>query len=85
MIKAVAKADAEERAFWVRVIEKGQQDDGDLEQAHGDHGPAWRDGGGAGRCAGLGGHGAGGAGGAAGSSAARMLDDLADYVVARIS
>ena len=33
VIKAVAKADAEERAFWVRVIEKGQQDEGDLERA----------------------------------------------------
>ncbi len=33
VIKAVAKADAEERAFWVRVIEKGDQRDGDLEQA----------------------------------------------------
>lgn len=33
VIKAVAKADAAERAFWVRVIEKGQQDAGDLEQA----------------------------------------------------
>lgn len=33
LIKAVAKADAEERAFWVRVIEKGDQRDGDLEQA----------------------------------------------------
>ena len=33
LIKAVAKADAEERAFWVRVIEKGTQADGDLEQA----------------------------------------------------
>ncbi|MEH6776314.1 MAG: polyprenyl synthetase family protein, partial [Cereibacter changlensis] len=33
VIKAVAKADAEERAFWVRVIEKGKQGDGDLEQA----------------------------------------------------
>ena len=33
VIKAVAKATAEERAFWVRVIEKGQQGDGDLEQA----------------------------------------------------
>ena len=32
-IKAVALADAEERAFWVRVIEKGAQGDGDLEQA----------------------------------------------------
>ncbi len=33
VIKAVAKADAEERAFWVRTIEKGRQEDGDLEQA----------------------------------------------------
>jgi octaprenyl-diphosphate synthase len=33
VIKAVALADAEERAFWVRVIEKGQQGDGDLERA----------------------------------------------------
>ncbi|MCB6179450.1 polyprenyl synthetase family protein [Rhodobacter sp. Har01] len=33
VIKAVAQADAEERAFWVRVIEKGQQAEGDLEQA----------------------------------------------------
>ncbi len=33
VIKAVAKSDDVERAFWVRVIEKGQQDDGDLEHA----------------------------------------------------
>ena len=33
VIKAVAKANAEERAFWVRVIEKGDQREGDLEQA----------------------------------------------------
>ncbi len=33
VIKAVALADAEERAFWVRVIEKGQQAEGDLEHA----------------------------------------------------
>ncbi len=33
VIKAVARADAEERAFWVRVIEKGDQRDGDLAQA----------------------------------------------------
>ncbi len=33
VIKAVAKADAEERAFWVRTIEKGQQGEGDLETA----------------------------------------------------
>ncbi|MGB8814737.1 MAG: polyprenyl synthetase family protein [Paracoccaceae bacterium] len=33
VIKAVGLADAEERAFWVRTIEKGDQRDGDLEQA----------------------------------------------------
>lgn len=33
VIKAVAQADAEERAFWVRTIEKGRQEDGDLDQA----------------------------------------------------
>jgi len=33
VIKAVAKAGAEERAFWSRVIEKGDQRTGDLEQA----------------------------------------------------
>lgn len=33
VIKAVALADAAERAFWVRTIEKGRQEDGDLETA----------------------------------------------------
>ncbi|MCV2883043.1 polyprenyl synthetase family protein [Actibacterium sp. XHP0104] len=33
VIKAVARADDEERAFWVRTIEKGKQQDGDLEHA----------------------------------------------------
>ncbi|WP_431358122.1 polyprenyl synthetase family protein [Sulfitobacter albidus] len=33
VIKAVAQADAEERAFWVRTIEKGRQEDGDLAHA----------------------------------------------------
>jgi octaprenyl-diphosphate synthase len=33
VIKAVALADEEERAFWKRVIEKGDQWDGDLEHA----------------------------------------------------
>ena len=33
VIKAVAAADETERAFWVRVIEKGKQDEGDLEHA----------------------------------------------------
>lgn len=35
VIKAVAKADDEERAFWKRTIEKGKQEDGDLEHALG--------------------------------------------------
>lgn len=33
VIKAIAAADAEERAFWQRTIEKGDQRDGDLEKA----------------------------------------------------
>jgi octaprenyl-diphosphate synthase len=85
VIKAVARADAEERAFWVRTIEKGKQIDGDLDTAlallekHGaleetkQEALAW----------------------AAKAKAALatlpphdirdMLDDLADYVVERIS
>lgn len=35
VIKAVARANEEERRFWVRVIEKGHQEDGDLETALG--------------------------------------------------
>ena len=33
LIKAVAKADAEERAFWLRTIEKGKQEENDLQRA----------------------------------------------------
>ncbi|RKF14624.1 polyprenyl synthetase family protein [Roseovarius spongiae] len=33
IIKAAAAADAEERAFWARTIEKGDQRDGDLDRA----------------------------------------------------
>ena len=33
VIKAVAQADADERAFWSRTIEQGDQRDGDLERA----------------------------------------------------
>lgn len=33
LIKAVAQADAEERAFWERTIETGDQRDGDLDRA----------------------------------------------------
>ena len=85
VIKAVARADAEERAFWSRTIEKGDQRAGDLDHAMallGKHGAlaatredalAW----------------------AARAKAALallpehelrdMLRDIADYVVARIS
>ncbi len=85
LIKAVAKADPQERAFWSRVIEKGRQEEGDLEHAlelmqrHGALEAARAD-------------------ALAWSAEARealallpdvalrgMLDDLADYVVARIS
>ena len=33
VIKAVANADSKEQAFWSRTIEKGSQEDGDLERA----------------------------------------------------
>ena len=33
VIRAVAAADADERAFWLRVIEKGEQREGDLAEA----------------------------------------------------
>ncbi|MDA8587142.1 polyprenyl synthetase family protein [Rhodobacteraceae bacterium] len=33
VIKAIARADADERAFWGRTIEKGQQTDGDFDHA----------------------------------------------------
>ena len=33
VIKAIAKADAEEHAFWKRTIEQGKQEEGDLETA----------------------------------------------------
>ncbi len=33
VIRAVAKADATERDFWVRTIQKGRQEDGDLDHA----------------------------------------------------
>lgn len=85
VIKAVARADEEERAFWRRVIEKGDQTEGDLDHAlrlmarHGameatrDDARAW-------------------AGRAKEALAALpphdlrdMLADLADYVVARVN
>lgn len=33
VIKAIARATDDERAFWLRTIERGKQEDGDLEQA----------------------------------------------------
>ncbi|WP_296422814.1 polyprenyl synthetase family protein [Yoonia sp.] len=33
VIRAVAQADADEHAFWVRTIQKGRQEDGDLDHA----------------------------------------------------
>ncbi len=60
VIKAVAKADAEERAFWTRVIEKGDQRDGDLEHAMGLLARHGSDGGDAGRGDRLGRQGEGG-------------------------
>jgi len=85
VIKAVAQADATERAFWVRTIEKGKQEDGDLEHALallGTHGTleATR-------------HDALGWAATAKTALAplpahpikEMLSDLADYVVARLN
>ena len=85
VIKAVALADADERAFWQRTIEKGRQEDGDLEQAlallarHGTmeatraEAIAWADRAKAALEA------------LPPSDLREMLRDLADYVVARIS
>ncbi|MER5172010.1 polyprenyl synthetase family protein [Thioclava sp. GXIMD2076] len=84
VIKAVAAADQTERAFWSRVIEKGDQQDGDLEQAmalmakHGtlaatrDAAIVWAD---RARAA---------LGALPDHPLRAMLDDLADYVVARV-
>ncbi|AUH64734.1 polyprenyl synthetase family protein [Paracoccus zhejiangensis] len=85
VIKAVARADAEERAFWVRTIEVGDQREGDLEEAlaimarHGAMEAARAD----------------ALGWVAKAKAAltllpgneirAMLDDLADFVVARVA
>ncbi|NNE86963.1 MAG: polyprenyl synthetase family protein [Silicimonas sp.] len=33
IIRAIAAADADERAFWVRTVERGRQEDGDLDYA----------------------------------------------------
>ena len=85
VIKAVAKADAEERAFWVRVIEKGQQGDGDLEQAlaimarHGALEAARAD------ALGWAATARGALGPLPAGPIRDMLEDLADFVVSRIA
>ncbi|MGY3437827.1 MULTISPECIES: polyprenyl synthetase family protein [unclassified Marinovum] len=85
VIKAVALADDEERAFWTRTIAKGKQEDGDLDHAlallnrHGTLEAARQD--------------ALGWAEKARTALTRlpdhpirgMLDDLAEYVVARVS
>ncbi|EAR50354.1 decaprenyl diphosphate synthase [Oceanicola granulosus HTCC2516] len=85
VIKAVARADAEERAFWQRTIEKGRQEEGDLETALGllaRHGALDET-----RAAAI--EWAARAKAALAplpdSALTEMLADLADYVVARIS
>ena len=87
VIKAVAAADGEERAFWSRTIEKGRQDEGDLEHAltlldrHGTLEAT--------RADALGwiaqAKEALGALGSADPAFREMLTDLADYVVERVS
>ena len=84
MIKAIARADATERAFWTRTIEKGQQAEGDLEQAmalmraHGTleatraEAIAWAD------------HARAALAPLPAHPLRGMLDDLADFVVARV-
>ncbi len=84
VIKAVALADAEERDFWKRCIERGRQEEGDLETALGllaKHGTleatraeatAWAD------------RAKSALAPLPGSEMRDMLIDLADYVVARI-
>lgn len=85
LIKAVALADDEERAFWVRVIERGDQGEGDLDHAlalmdrHGTmdatrvEALGWAETA-KGALAGMPDH-----------PIREMLHDLADYVVARIN
>ncbi len=85
VIRAVAKATSDERAFWVRVIEKGAQQDGDLAQAlqimarHGAMDAARQDAlmwaGRARRALAI----------LPDHDLRRMLEDLADYVVARVN
>ncbi|MGQ0610867.1 MAG: polyprenyl synthetase family protein [Paracoccaceae bacterium] len=85
VIKAVARADAEEREFWARVIGRGQQQDGDLAHAvalmtrHGALARARAD---------AQAHAARARGALAILPASPLRDclsDLADYVVARLS
>ncbi len=84
VILAVAEADAEERAFWARVIEKGDQRDEDLERAlelMGRHGAleATRT-----RALNWAGTAKSALGPLPGGDLKRLLADLADFVVARL-
>ncbi len=85
VIKAVALASPEERAFWERVIEKGKQGAGDLDHAltllrrHGALDAARAD------AIGWAGRAKVALAGLPDDPIRQMLDDLADYVVARIS
>jgi octaprenyl-diphosphate synthase len=84
VIKAVARADAEERAFWVRVIEAGDQREGDLETAraimarHGAMAAARDD------ALAFAGRARAALGGLPAHPLRGMLEDLADYVVERL-
>lgn len=85
VIKALAFASMEERAFWVRVIEKGDQRDGDLEQAmqlltkHGALDAARRD------ALDWAAKAKSAMTALPGGELRELLSDLADYVVARIN
>ncbi len=85
LIKAVAVASPEERRFWERVIERGRQDAGDLDhaldllRAHGALEAARADA----MC--WAGRAKAALAGLPDDPIRQMLDDLADYVVARIS
>jgi octaprenyl-diphosphate synthase len=85
LIKAVAAADAEERAFWARTIEKGRQEEGDLAHAlalldrHGALEATRRD------ALGWSAQAKDALGALPDSEIKALLVDLADFVVARIS
>ena len=85
VIKAVAAADAEERGFWQRTIEKGHQQDGDLDRAlailarHGAVAAARRD------ALDWAGRARAALAGMPEGEIRGLLSDLADFVVARVA